>query len=235
MAEKLSGQMGSGQGAPRRRSAWSWCAAASLWAGAACGIAPERPTAGHASATPELSEAGAELLGRALPELEVDGWLQLDSDGEVITPTPAPTLASLRGHVVVVRFWTDTCPYCRASMPGFVALAQRFRDDGVVVIGIHHPKPAIAADAVVDRTRVAETARAWAMDFPIALDEHWLTLRRWWLTRPRDATSATLVLDRDGIVRWVHPGPELHPDGPRDHVQCRRDYDALVRAVQALL
>lgn len=227
--------MAGGSGAPPRRSARARCIAWACWLGAACGIAPERPTTGRASATPSEPEAGAELLGHAPPEFALDGWLQLDAQGEAFTPTPAPTLASLRGHVVVVRFWTDTCPYCRASMPGFVALAQRFRDDGVVVIGIHHPKPAIADDAVVDRTRVAETARAWGIEFPIALDEHWHTLRGWWLTRPRDATSATIVLDREGVVRWVHPGPELHPDGPRDHVQCRRDYDALVRAVQALL
>src|SRR4051812_1758058 len=43
-------------------------------------------------------------------------------------------LEDLRGRVVVVRFWTDTCPYCARSLPALQALAEEFRDQPVTFL-----------------------------------------------------------------------------------------------------
>jgi peroxiredoxin len=207
-----------------------------LVAALACGVATHEPAGvapdgfEHEDGAPR---AGAELVGRPAAELRVDGWL----DGE---RAPGPTsLAALRGRVVVVRFWTDTCPYCRASAPAFVELDREFRERGLVVIGLYHPKPR-PTDAAIDeralRDRVARVADEYGFRFAIGLDLQWRTIDTWWLdTGDRDATSATFVIDREGVIRGVHPGPELHPGGPLDHASCREDYAALVSLVESLL
>lgn len=200
----------------------------------ACGVANE-PAGVEPEARPSITErAGAELVGRAAAELEVDGWLGGDR-----TAGPA-SLAALRGRVVVVRFWTDTCPYCRASAPAFVELDRDFRDRGLTVIGLYHPKPrpedAASTDVAALSARALRSADAYGFRFAIGLDLQWRTIDAWWLeTGDRDATSATFVIDREGVIRGVHPGPELHPGGPADHHECRADYEELRALIEKLL
>ncbi len=166
---------------------------------------------------------GDDRLGAAAPAFAVDGWIG-DDPGDI---------DALRGRVVLVRFWTDTCPYCRASAPALVELDRDYADRGLVVLAIHHPKPRGVA---TDREEVARIARAWGFRFPVGLDGQWRTIDAWWLdSGERAATSATLVVDKRGIIRWVHPGPEYHPGGPADHARCRKDYGELRRAVELLL
>ncbi|MBC8070636.1 MAG: TlpA family protein disulfide reductase [Deltaproteobacteria bacterium] len=169
--------------------------------------------------------SGEDRVGVAAPALEVEGW---------VAPGDDPgSIEALRGRVVLIRFWTDTCPYCRASAPALVALDDELADRGLVVLAIHHPKPRGSA---TDREHVARIAEQWGLRFPVGLDEHWRTIDSWWLgSGERAATSATLLVDRRGIIRWVHPGPEYHPDGPADHARCRSDFaDLRAAAVQLL-
>lgn len=210
---------------------------------ALAGIAavPACGAAGEASQPPDEAplaapQAEADLVGLPAAPFEVDGWIV---DGEPAAPD-AVTLADLAGHVVVVRFWTDTCPYCRATAPALVELDRDFGPRGVVVIGLHHPKPRPDPEAAIDlgaeSRRIAAIARQWGLRIPIGLDRGWRTVDAWWLShRERAATSATFVLDRRGIIRWIHPGPEYHPGGPDDHAQCRADYAQLRATITALL
>jgi thiol-disulfide isomerase/thioredoxin len=199
----------------------------------ACGIATHEPAGVEPDAQSSITaRAGAELVGHAATELLVDAWL---ADDRVPGPT---SLASLRGSVVVVRFWTDTCPYCRASAPAFVELDRDFRDRGLVVLGLYHPKPRpnAAIDPATLEDRVARVADEYGFRFAIGLDLQWRTIDAWWLqTGDRDATSATFVIDRAGVIRGVHPGPELHPGGPDDHAACRADYAELRALVESQL
>jgi len=209
----------------------------------ACGLtAPHEPTdvAPESSALTQTSapaRAGSDLLGLPAPALEVDGWI--DGDGESGAASPA-SIAALRGRVVLVRFWTDTCPYCRATAPALVELDEDFRDRGLVVLGLFHPKPrpgdSESIDATVMRARVARVASEYGFRFPIGLDLRWRTIDAWWLgTGDRDATSATFVIDREGVIRGVHPGPEFHAGGPADHESCRADYAELRALIESLL
>lgn len=145
---------------------------------------------------PEPVSAAADLVGAPAREFIDLTWL----DGG------ARTLADLRGRVVLVRFWTDTCPYCRRTAPRLRQLDLDFRDRGLTVLGLYHPKPR-GRPAPLAEVRAA--VEAWSLDFPIALDARWSTLDAWWLgTGEREATSASFLLDRRGVVRLVHPGPE---------------------------
>ena len=186
---------------------------------------PEASPEAAASTVPR-SRSGNELVGTPAPPLSENlQW---------ITDEPL-TLESLRGKVVLVRFWTNTCPFCAASAPGLTELHERYADEGLVVLGLFHPKP---RGSEIEVESIAARAKELGMPFAIASDDNWETLDRWWLNngeRGRAATSVSFLLDAEGTVRWIHPGPEFHPDGPADHEQCREDFGDAVQAIEKLL
>ena len=58
-------------------------------------------------------------------------------------------------------------------------------------------------------------AREFGFTFPVAIDRDWATLRRWWLDGHRRAfTSVSFLIDRQGIIRYIHPGGRLAPATP---------------------
>ena len=67
------------------------------------------------------------LVGRALPPLEIGGWLNADEP---------LSIDDLRGNVVLVDFWSTDCPTCVRDMPELAEFYERFRDSGLVVIGL---------------------------------------------------------------------------------------------------
>jgi thiol-disulfide isomerase/thioredoxin len=185
----------------------------------ACEVSEPAPPV--TTTTPEPApRSGDDVLGREVLSLLPDHWA-----GE------APQLAGAKA--VLVRFWTDTCPYCRASLPSLDRLRREHGPQGLVTVGVYHPKPPrIVPDAVV-----AEAARALGFEGPVALDPDWAALRAIWLDgpEPRDATSASFLLDGEGRVAFVHPGPEFHAEPTAGHETCVQDYDALDAAIRELL
>lgn len=168
------------------------------------------------------------------------------SDGQGLIGTPSPDwsndrwvqggplhLADLRGRVVLVRFFTGTdCPYCGATAPALNDLYDEFGPRGLVIVGIYTPKPRPRPTATEE---VRGTVKAYGFRFPVAVDDDWSALRRLWLDRVHDAqfTSASLLIDRDGIVRHVHPGGVYAKDSK--DAQARKDYEAMRAAILSLL
>lgn len=143
------------------------------------------------------------------------------------------SLSGLRGKVVLVRFFTDTqCPFCSATAPALNEFDREFRARGLVVVGFYTPKPRPRPTALED---VRRTVAAYGFRFPVAVDDEWKALRRLWLDRSPGAgwTSASLLIDRDGIVRLVHPGGVFSKDS--SDPQARRDYDEMRTAIEMLL
>ena len=74
--------------------------------------------------------------------------------------------------------------------------------------------------------------------FPVALDADWSALKRWWLNRDRDFTSVSFLVDRNGVIRYVHPGGEFH-EGTQgafaNHESCNRDYRIIDTKIVQLL
>ena len=180
------------------------------------------PQALRATSHPELGAnyaapagVGHELIGTRAPEWMVSEWL----DGQT------RTLASLRGKVLLVRWWTAPgCPYCAASAEGIDDLRRKYRGRGLEVIGMYHHK----APSPLTREHVASQARRLGFDFPVAIDADWKTLRHWWLDRQdRGWTSVTFVIDREGVIRQVHPGGAFFPGEP--------GFKALEEAIHAAL
>lgn len=103
----------------------------------------------------------------------------------------------------------------------------------MLVVGFFTPKP-----FGTPRTweEVQPVLDRWGVTFPIAFDTEWKTLKSYWLdSGDRDATSASFLIDRKGVIRWLHPGPELHPGGGEGHEECRRRYADLEKAVRMAL
>src|SRR5215213_6571097 len=64
------------------------------------------------------------------------------------TPGNRPlSIAGLRGKVVLVDFWTYTCINCIRTLPYLTALDRRYRDDGLVIVGVHTPEFPFERDA----------------------------------------------------------------------------------------
>jgi len=142
-------------------------------------------------------------------------------------------MSDLRGKVVLVRFFTDPdCPFCRVTAPALNELHAEHASRGLVVVGMYTPKPRPAPATTEEVRRVAE---GYGFRFPVAVDDDWSALRALWLDRvPRAGfTSASLLVDRAGKVRHVHPGGAYAP-GAADP-GARRDYASLRAAILALL
>lgn len=185
-------------------------------------VGPSGPATGSAPASrPELPppRSGADVLGRAVGALLPKRWL-----GDAVDPE--------RGRPTLVRFWTDTCPFCEASLPALEELRTELGPRGLQTAAVYHPKPPRAVD---DET-VAAAADERGYHGPIAIDDRWTSLENIWLgTGRRAATSASFLLDGDGVVRFVHPGPEFHASDDPDHEDCDADWRDLRQAVEHLL
>jgi peroxiredoxin len=180
---------------------------------------------GSPSAAGEVpgSRDGLDRVGQPAP-----AWGELEWIG-----SEPLRLEDLRGRVVLIRFWTDACPFCRASAPALAEIDRDYRERGVTVIGMYHPKP---RGSTRPAGEVAEVRDGFGWRFAVAIDAGWEVIDAFWLAhRPRDYTSASFVLDRRGVIRYVHPGPEYHPGGPPEHEACRRDYADVRAALEALL
>ena len=146
---------------------------------------------------------------------------------------PAPSFGAADAPAAtLLRWWTDGCPFCEASLPALEALRGEFAAAGLATVAVYHPKPPRS----VEDEAIRSAAEARGYRGALAADPDWDSLRAIWLdTGERNATSASFLLDRDGVIRYVHPGPEFHASGDPDHAQCNVDFAKLRLAVRALL
>lgn len=167
-------------------------------------------------------ESGEEMLGRPAPPWTFTRWIG-----------PPLSLEGLRGKVVLLRWWTEGCHYCAATLPELDALRRAHAGDGLVVIGVFHPKP---PHEVSDR-RIAALAKRLGFAGRIAVDRDWTTLERYWLAdRPeRSWTSVSFLVDRQGDIRWVHGGGEYHRSDDPAHARCATQYAELEKVLARVL
>jgi thiol-disulfide isomerase/thioredoxin len=113
----------------------------------------------------------------------------------------------LRGHVVVVDFWTLTCINWLRTEPYVRAWSQAYRDDGLVVIGVHTPEFSFEHD--IDRVRQATTDRG--IDYPVAVDNDYAI----WSAFDNHYWPALYFVDADGIIRDHHFGEGRYEQSER--------------------
>jgi thiol-disulfide isomerase/thioredoxin len=115
--------------------------------------------------------------------------------------------AELRGHVVLVDFWTLTCINWLRTEPYVRAWSQAYRDDGLVVIGVHTPE--FSFEHEIDRVRQATKERG--IDYPVALDNEYEI----WRAFDNHYWPALYFIDRDGMIRDHHFGEGHYEESER--------------------
>lgn len=184
---------------------------------AACAATDERATTAAPSPRvaigPDSDTIDATtIVGKPAPAWDVD-WMG----------APAVAVDGLRGKVVLVRWFTEGCPYCAATAPTLAALHDELAAQGLAVIGMYHHK----SDEPLDPAKVKALAERFHFRFPVAIDHDWKTLRAWWLDDHEGWTSISFLIDRRGVVRFVHTGGQYEP-GSADARQMRAWIDALL-------
>lgn len=176
-----------------------------------------------AVAASAMTADGLALLGKPSPDWSNDRWVQ---GGPL-------RLADLRGKVVLVRFFMDAdCPMCRGTAPTLNELYSEFGPRGLVVVGMYTPKP---RPRPVTTEVVRGYVESYGFRFPVAVDDDWATLKKLWLDRVPDAsfTSASLLIDRRGVVRHVQKGGLYAKDAAS--AEARADYEAMRAAIVKVL
>jgi thiol-disulfide isomerase/thioredoxin len=157
-------------------------------------------------ASSEAVEEGQELIGKPANEWVVSHWLNSRS----------LSFQNLRGTVLLIRWWTGPeCSYCKASAPVLNKLYEEYRAQGLEVIGFYHHK----STAPLNPNEVEKLAKEFGFHFPIAIDDDWETLQNWWLKgHDRTFTSVSFLIDKEGIIRYIHAGGEY---SKKDYLEMR--------------
>jgi cytochrome c biogenesis protein CcdA/thiol-disulfide isomerase/thioredoxin len=165
------------------------------------------------TAAPNASQASLLALARELPNggpapefKETEDWFN--------TPGNRPlTLASLRGRVVLIDFWTYTCINCIRTLPYLKAWDAAYRKDGLTIVGVETPEFAFEHDAA----NVASAIASFGIRYPVAQDNEYGT----WDAYDNEDWPADYLIDAGGDVRYLAVG--------------EGDYERTESAIRALL
>ncbi len=112
--------------------------------------------------------------------------------------SPPLTTEGLRGKVVLVDFWTYSCINCLRSLPYVEAWAQKYKDQGLVVIGVHTPEFAFERDV----GNVSKAVHDLGVTYPVAIDnDHAI-----WRAFNNEYWPAHYFIDAQGRIRAHHFG-----------------------------
>ncbi len=146
-------------------------------------------------------------------DLPVEGQFpSLDGAVQWLNSKPL-TPAELRGKVVLVDFWTYSCINCIRTIPYVRAWAEKYRDQGLVVIGVHAPEFAFEKQI----GNVEKAVRDFKINYPVAIDNDFTI----WRAFSNNYWPAHYFIDAEGQVRYTHFG--------------EGDYEGSERVIQELL
>ncbi len=164
---------------------------------------PNAATSGDAStAANAMQPGGATVAGEVLPDIKPT----LDGGGPWLNSPPL-TLAALKGKVVLVDFWTYSCINCIRALPYVRAWAAKYKDAGLVVIGVHTPE--FAFEKVADNVRKA--VHDQQVDYPVVLDNDYAI----WRSFSNNYWPAHYFFDATGKLRHTHFGEGGYDESER--------------------
>jgi cytochrome c biogenesis protein CcdA/thiol-disulfide isomerase/thioredoxin len=133
-------------------------------------------------------------------------------DGDWFNSAPL-SVASLRGKVVLVDFWTYSCINCLRTLPHLKAWYAAYHRDGFQIVGVHTPE--FAFEHVASNVRAA--IKRLGVDYPVVQDNRYRT----WAAYGNQYWPAEYLIDRSGTVRHIQFG--------------EGDYDQTEGAIRSLL
>jgi thiol-disulfide isomerase/thioredoxin len=151
---------------------------------------------------------------RLVADLPIEGHLPGFDGATGWLNSPPLTSADLQGKVVLTDFWTYTCINWLRTLGYVRAWAEKYEDQGLVVVGVHTPEFPFEHD--VDNVRQA--AKEMRVEYPIALDPNYAVWRafsnRYW--------PAVYIADAQGRIRH-------HQFGEGGYAECERTIQQLIR------
>jgi cytochrome c biogenesis protein CcdA/thiol-disulfide isomerase/thioredoxin len=123
------------------------------------------------------------------------------------------TLASLKGKVVLVDFWTYSCINCIRTLPHITGWDAKYRKDGLVVLGVHAPEFEFERNV----NNVTKAVQKYGIQYPVAMDNDLKT----WVNFSNQYWPAHYLIDRNGDVVYTHFG--------------EGDYETTEKNIQTLL
>ncbi|MEI5998683.1 cytochrome c biogenesis protein DipZ [Paraburkholderia bengalensis] len=126
--------------------------------------------------------------GRQAPLDGAQAWLN----------SPPLTGDALHGKVVVVNFWTYSCINCLRTLPYLKTWSDRYRNDGLVVVGVHTPEFAFEHDPSNVKRAVVDLG----VRYPVAIDNDY----RIWRAFDNQYWPAFYIVDAQGRIRYHHFG-----------------------------
>jgi cytochrome c biogenesis protein CcdA/thiol-disulfide isomerase/thioredoxin len=138
-----------------------------------------------------MMAAGGAPVGNTPPAADLSGAMAW------INSQPL-TLASLRGKVVLIDFWTYSCINCLRTLPYIKAWNEKYKDSGLVVIGVHTPEFPFEKD----ESNVRKAVRDLGVTYPVAMDNDY----RIWRNFNNNYWPAHYFIDATGKVRYHHFG-----------------------------
>ncbi|MBA3723593.1 MAG: cytochrome c biogenesis protein DipZ [Candidatus Levybacteria bacterium] len=128
--------------------------------------------------------------GKAAPEfVGIAKWLNTDKP---------LTIKEQKGKVVLVDIWTYTCINCLRTIPRVNNLYEKYKDDGLVVVGVHSPE----FEFEKDTKNVEAAIERFKIKYPVAQDNDFAT----WNAYDNQYWPAKYLVDANGVIRYTHYG-----------------------------
>jgi cytochrome c biogenesis protein CcdA/thiol-disulfide isomerase/thioredoxin len=162
-------------------------------------LGPEKPAVLPASAG-AVRPSSAPVPGDEGPMPDLGGaiaWLN----------SPPLTNKSLRGKVVLIDFWTYSCINCLRALPYIESWAAKYKDAGLVVIGVHTPEFAFEKE----RSNVEKAVRDLKIAYPVAIDSNYEI----WRAFNNEYWPAHYFIDGKGRIRYHHFGEGEYGESER--------------------
>ncbi|WP_433738792.1 cytochrome c biogenesis protein DipZ [Pseudomonas putida] len=180
------------------------------------GKSPRNSTAMMAQKSP--SEGAMQVANQAPSTLPVEGNLPPLEGAVQWLNSPPLDAQTLKGKVVLVDFWTYSCINCLRSLPYVKAWAEKYRDQGLVVVGVHAPE--FAFERNVDNVKKA--MKDLGIDYPVAIDNEF----KIWRAFNNEYWPAHYFADAQGRIRYHHFGEGEYAESERVIQQLLREAGA---------
>ncbi|HEX6807311.1 MAG TPA: cytochrome c biogenesis protein/redoxin [Gemmatimonadaceae bacterium] len=153
---------------------------------------------GDSASAPHVAPPAKPADPPPLPPLDVEGSFPGFSGGGAWINSMPLTPASLRGKVVMVDFWTFLCYNCLNALPHIEALAQKYRERGLVVVGVHTPE----FPTEYDEANVRDEVKRLGVVYPVVMDNNYAI----WKAFRNQYWPAAFFIDKAGKIRYHHFG-----------------------------
>ena len=179
-----------------------------------------KSTSGNATMMAQIPAVGAamKVADKAPGTLPIEGQLPPLNGAVQWLNSPPLDAQALKGKVVLVDFWTYSCINCLRTLPYVKAWAEKYRDQGLVVIGVHAPEFAFERDV----GNVTKAMKELGINYPVAIDNDY----KIWRAFNNEYWPAHYFADAQGRIRYHHFGEGDYAESERVIQQLLREAGA---------